>query len=392
MNLPCPDCFTGTLRGDVVPRGREEILHGLPTYVTWPDPGVRPLGTVVIIPDAFGWKLLNTRALADVYAQRVPCIVYVPDFMDGHAPPQKFMTLCEYKPAPNASLVKRFFSYLWTGIRILPMFLNFYLHNRPGKAEPRIYDFLHAVRGHTISPAQSSPTPLAVAGFCWGGSFAVKLTHDIPKNKVLFNPSGIPGVKQGVRCHIIDCAFTAHPALIKIPGDIEKVIWPLAIANGDDDEWMGKKKWDELVAIMERKNKAVNETSRSGDEQGELYQAKVYPGAKHGFAVRGDRDDPMQRERGWRSEDQAVRWFRRHFGGHLGPGQQAGSISLSSRTVSRSNVNTPAGSPGIGSGPMGSPLGGHPPRLGREGSGGTQGTRGTGDTQGTQGTRGTEER
>lgn len=83
MNAPCANCFTGTLRGDVVPRGREEIIYGLPTYVTFPDPGVQPLGTVVIISDAFGWKLLNTRALADVYAQRVPCIVYVPDFMNG---------------------------------------------------------------------------------------------------------------------------------------------------------------------------------------------------------------------------------------------------------------------------------------------------------------------
>lgn len=83
MNAPCTNCFTGTLRGDVVPRGREEIIYGLPTYVTFPDPGVQPLGTVVIIPDAFGWKLLNTRALADVYAQRVPCIVYVPDVMNG---------------------------------------------------------------------------------------------------------------------------------------------------------------------------------------------------------------------------------------------------------------------------------------------------------------------
>ena len=90
MNAPCANCFTGTLRGDVIPRGREEIIYGLPTYVTFPDPGVQPLGTVVIISDAFGWKLLNTRALADVYAQRVPCIVYVPDFMNGlSSRPQK---------------------------------------------------------------------------------------------------------------------------------------------------------------------------------------------------------------------------------------------------------------------------------------------------------------
>lgn len=39
-------------------------------------------GIVVIVPDAFGWKLVNTRILADKYAERCQVTVYVPDFMD----------------------------------------------------------------------------------------------------------------------------------------------------------------------------------------------------------------------------------------------------------------------------------------------------------------------
>lgn len=96
MQAPiCRDCFTGTLRGDVTPSGSEQTIHGLPTYVSVPDPGVKPLGTVVIVTDAFGWTLLNTRALADAYARRIPCTVYVPDFMAGETtshPP--------YRPTP----------------------------------------------------------------------------------------------------------------------------------------------------------------------------------------------------------------------------------------------------------------------------------------------------
>jgi hypothetical protein len=83
----CADCFTGTLRGDVTPTGTEQTIHGLPTYVALPGDGVAPIGTVVIITDAFGWTLRNTRALADAYAARVPCTVYVPDFMNGRPPP-----------------------------------------------------------------------------------------------------------------------------------------------------------------------------------------------------------------------------------------------------------------------------------------------------------------
>lgn len=78
----CPDCFTGTLRGDVTPAGTEEVVHGVQTYVARPAAGTS-IGTVVVLTDAFGWTLRNTRALADAYASRVPCTVYVPDFMNG---------------------------------------------------------------------------------------------------------------------------------------------------------------------------------------------------------------------------------------------------------------------------------------------------------------------
>ena len=81
--MACPDCFKGTLRGDVVPAGTEETVHGLATYVARPLDGATPLGIVVILADAFGWKLRNIRALADAYARRVPCVVYIPDVMDG---------------------------------------------------------------------------------------------------------------------------------------------------------------------------------------------------------------------------------------------------------------------------------------------------------------------
>ena len=65
------------------PTGREESIHGFQTYVTEPSAGIAPKGIVVIIPDAFGWKLVNNRILADQYAKRIGVIVYLPDFMNG---------------------------------------------------------------------------------------------------------------------------------------------------------------------------------------------------------------------------------------------------------------------------------------------------------------------
>lgn len=79
----CPNCFAGTLRGDAVLTGKVEKIHGLQTYVARPDAAIEPKAIVVIIPDAFGWELKNTRALADNYAQGAQLLVYLPDFMNG---------------------------------------------------------------------------------------------------------------------------------------------------------------------------------------------------------------------------------------------------------------------------------------------------------------------
>lgn len=80
--MACQDCVTGSLH-EGTPIGREETLHGLQTYVTEPPNGASPSALIVIIPDVFGWKLPNTRLLADTYAKRGNYRVYVPEFMNG---------------------------------------------------------------------------------------------------------------------------------------------------------------------------------------------------------------------------------------------------------------------------------------------------------------------
>jgi len=67
---------------------------------------------------------------------------------------------------------------------------------------------------------------------------------------------------------------------------------------------MGQKGMQTLMQILEAKNQECGE---------DRHEVMVYPGAKHGFAVRGDRRDPLMKEGGDKSEDQAVRWFQRWF-------------------------------------------------------------------------------
>ncbi len=179
--------------------------------------------------------------------------------------------------------------------------LTFLYHNRQAVAQPRIQAFLAALR------AASPTTPIGVAGFCWGGLHAILLTHDTPQNSTL--------LPDGTTRPLIDCAFTAHPSMLSLPGHVHDVVRPLSVANGDEDEYLPREKMGVLVEILEEKEKV------SGGEG--KYQAVVYPDAKHGFAVRGDWKDEKQRERAELCEDQAVEWFKRWFA-QGGIGEEAG--------------------------------------------------------------------
>lgn len=81
-SLPCKDCASGSLH-EGTPLGREDTVHGVESYIAEPPDGALLAGIIVLIPDAFGWKLPNTRLLADTYARRGNYRVYIPEFMNG---------------------------------------------------------------------------------------------------------------------------------------------------------------------------------------------------------------------------------------------------------------------------------------------------------------------
>ncbi|KAK3342167.1 Alpha/Beta hydrolase protein [Lasiosphaeria hispida] len=287
----CKDCFTGTVQSDVVLSGIEQDIHGLPTYVTGPEAGTKPRGTIVVLPDAFGWTLPNTRSLADAYARRVQATVYLPDFMNGHALPEWTIQGMEYTPPATDFFVLRAIKRAWAILQVIPALLLFIYTCRMSVGTPRIRAFLGAVR--VAEPG----TKVGVAGFCWGGYHAVVLTHDIPQNK-----TAVDGKGEGYP--LVDCAFSAHPGLVKVPKDVQGVVQPLSMANGDDDEYMGREKMKLLKQVLEGKNE---------EQAAEVHEVVVYPGAKHGFANRADWHDPLHKEYRDKSQDQAVRWFRKHF-------------------------------------------------------------------------------
>lgn len=78
----CPGCVTGFLH-DGEPKGTEGTIAKLPTYIAKPTNTPSKPGFIVVVPDAFGWRFVNNRLIADEYAEKTGRTVYLPDFMSG---------------------------------------------------------------------------------------------------------------------------------------------------------------------------------------------------------------------------------------------------------------------------------------------------------------------
>lgn len=99
-------CLSGTLQTGT-PKGHEEEINGLQVYVS-PPPDQSTRRSIVFISDIFGYKLNNTRLLADQYAA-AGFFVYVPDFFEGDSLPIEFLQSAEppLKVRQNLSLVDK---------------------------------------------------------------------------------------------------------------------------------------------------------------------------------------------------------------------------------------------------------------------------------------------
>lgn len=165
-------------------------------------------------------------------------------------------------------------------------FIPFLYRNRLGVCWPRVTKFLKELREDQTAAA----LPVGIAGFCWGGLHAIKLSHNTAETRT---ESGRP---------LADAFFTAHPSNVNVPEDIGHVDANLSIAIGDDDGVMGIKQIQEAEKILESKTDVNSEVI-------------IYPGAKHGFSIRASRAKPDSKEtrQAEEAEKQAISWFQRRF-------------------------------------------------------------------------------
>ncbi|KAI4174958.1 MAG: hypothetical protein LQ343_001985 [Gyalolechia ehrenbergii] len=275
--MVCKDCASGTVHTGT-PTGRVETLHNVPTYITSPSNDTPIKATIIMIPDAFGWEMPNSRLLCDTYAKRVNATVYLPEFQGGYHLPLSVMGDMRDMTAEGGWMIGKIPSVARIVYHMAPYLFN----TRFSVTSPRIHAFFTAVR-------ESTSLPIFAAGFCWGGLHAVNLTHATSTT-----PSGTP---------LVDAAFTAHPSALTVPGDLEKAEKPLSISNGTKDFVLDMKGVESVKAVFARKNEEEGGKGR--------FELNVVEGAKHGFAVRGNPGDEEEMKQAQVAEDQAVEWFRR---------------------------------------------------------------------------------
>jgi dienelactone hydrolase len=101
---------------------------------------------------------------------------------------------------------------------------------------------------------------------------------------------------------LVDASFAAHPSSVAVPGDLEKVCMPLSIAIGDEDSVIPLKQTRQAQQVLKGKDSVETEVV-------------VYPGARHGFAVRASRSKAHSKEtsQAEEAEQQALAWFKKHY-------------------------------------------------------------------------------
>ncbi|KAI4166325.1 MAG: hypothetical protein LQ342_000215 [Letrouitia transgressa] len=273
--MACIDCFSGDLHQGT-PEGREDVIHGLPTYISEPRDGKPPKSIIVIVPDAVGWRFQNNRILADSYAKNTNSLVYLPEFMDGHAISPDLFPIMDRITGDGWMIGK-----IPAVLRAIAHFAPFLFFTRLSIAQPRVYKFFHDLRTN-----EGASLPIGTAGFCWGGKFSFLLASDSEK------------AANGKS--LVDCSFTAHPSNLVIPNDAQNVSLPLSVAVGDVDVVMHLSQVQEVKGILEEKGK-------------DKHEVNIIPGAKHGFAVRAPMNDEKAVQQGKEAETQAINWFKKHL-------------------------------------------------------------------------------
>jgi dienelactone hydrolase len=264
-----------------LPKGKEETIHGLNTYVI--GNRVNPRGIIVIYSDVFGLSLPNNKLIADGYAKSGEWLVYLPDFFKGDPLTLRFAEVAIPVDASKQSTFAKYTGLLATA----PSLIMWMTRHKQGPTNKVCMDFLEALRRGT--PRNQK---IGITGTCWGGKYAIRA--GLKSHMIELDGEKVP---------LVDAVVAMHPSNLVLPDDVDPLVVPVSVGWGLEDE--GTK------IELKGKVEGIHEEAKKAGMKVPEMEHRIYKPGRHGFSVRGNPDDPQERACLEDSEKQALDWFQR---------------------------------------------------------------------------------
>ncbi|ETS77287.1 hypothetical protein PFICI_11161 [Pestalotiopsis fici W106-1] len=274
MDSSCNECIKGSIHKGQ-PVGQEEVIHGLNTYVTGNRTSAR--GIIVMYTDVFGLALPNNKLIADALAKSGEWLVYMPDFFKGDPVPLKMADLLIPVDAANQSTLCKYTGLLASA----PSFVLWMTRHKAGPTDKTCMDFLRSLRRATPRTQK-----IGMVGFCWGGRYAIRAG-------LTSNMLEMDGAEK---VPLVDAVVALHPSNMILPDDVAALSVPVSYGWGQEDT--------QVSIEMKGKIEKIHASAAVPE-----MEHKVYKPGRHGFAVRGNPDDPQERACLEDSITQILTWF-----------------------------------------------------------------------------------
>ena len=168
-----------------------------------------------------------------------------------------------------------------------PSFLMWMTRHKEGPTNKICMDFLQALRR-----ASPKGQKIGMVGFCWGGKYAIRA--GLESNMIDIEGEKVP---------LVDAVVALHPSHVALPSDVEALVVPVSYGWGLEDEGV---KFEQKGQV-----EGIHAKARAAGRKVPEMEHKVYKPGRHGFAVRGNPDDPQERKALEDSLTQVLDWFAR---------------------------------------------------------------------------------